>query len=61
MASLGGKGLKKRDGQTGPVNSFPPRGSPLTSKIAWHYGRQSKIMKGLVSAGPGEKELMLQK
>ena len=34
-AGLGGKGSKKRDGQIGPVNSFPPRGCPLTNKIVW--------------------------
>ena len=31
---LAGKGLRKRDGQIGPVNFLPPR-------------RQSKIIKGL--------------
>ena len=30
---MGGKGLRKRDGQIGPVNPFPPIGSPLMSKI----------------------------
>ena len=33
LASLRGKELRKRDGRIGPDNSFPPRGSPLTSKI----------------------------
>ena len=28
--------LRKRDGQIGPVNLYPPRGSPLMSKIVWH-------------------------
>ena len=35
LASLRGKGLRKRDGQIGPVNPSPPRGSLLTSKI-WY-------------------------
>ena len=35
LAGLGEKGLRKRDGQVGPVNPFPPRGSHLTSKIIW--------------------------
>ena len=37
LAGLGEKGLRKRDGQVhvGPVNPFPPRGSPLTSNIVW--------------------------
>ena len=35
LAGLGEKGLRKRDGQVGPVNPFPPRGSPLTSDIVW--------------------------
>ena len=33
LASLGEKGLRKRDGQIGPVNYFPLRGPPLTSNI----------------------------
>ena len=33
LAGLGRKGLRKRDGQIGSVNPFPPRGSPLMSKI----------------------------
>ena len=33
MAGLGEKGLRKRDGQIGPVNPFPPRGSPLMIKL----------------------------
>ena len=32
---LGGKGLRKKNGQIGLVNPFPPRGSPLKSKIVW--------------------------
>ena len=39
LAGLGEKGLRKRDGHVGPVNLFPPRGSPLTSNIVW---RQTK-------------------
>ena len=35
LAGLGGKGLRRRDGLIGPVNPFPPRGSPFTSKIIW--------------------------
>ena len=35
LAGLGEKGLRNRDGQVGPVNPFPPRGSPLTSNIVW--------------------------
>ena len=35
LAGLGGEGLRKGDGQIGPVNPFPPRGPPLTSKIVW--------------------------
>ena len=31
------------------LDYFPPRGSPLTSKVIWH--RQSKITKGAVLAG----------
>ena len=30
------EGLRKRDGQIGPVNPLPPRGTPLMSKIVWH-------------------------
>ena len=34
MAGLGGKELKERDEQIGPVNPFPPRAdSLLTNKI----------------------------
>ena len=29
LDGLGGKWLRKKDGQIGPVNSFTPRGSPL--------------------------------
>ena len=36
MASLERKKLRERDGQIDPVNPFPPRDSPLTSKIAWY-------------------------
>ena len=32
LAGLGEKELRKRDGQVGPVNPFPPRGSPLINK-----------------------------
>ena len=33
---LGEERLRKRmHGQIGTVNPFPPRGSPLTSKIVW--------------------------
>ena len=39
LPSLGGKGLRKRDGQihvhVSSVNLFQLRGSPLTSKIVW--------------------------
>ena len=38
LAGLGEKGLRKRDGQitwAHAVNPFPPRDSPLTSKIVW--------------------------
>ena len=35
LAALGGKVLRKRDGQIGSVSPFPLRGSPLTSKIVW--------------------------
>ena len=35
LAGQGEKELRKRDGQVGPVNPFPPRGSPLTSNIVW--------------------------
>ena len=44
---LGGKVLRKRDGQIGPVSPFSPRSSPLTSKIFYSGVRQSKITKGL--------------
>ena len=44
LASLEGKRLRKRDGQIGSVSPFPPRGSPLTSKLV--HVRQSKITKG---------------
>ena len=37
----------EKDGQIGSVNPFPPRGSPLTSKIT----------KGTVLAGLGEERL----
>ena len=56
-AGLGEKGLRKRDGQIGPVtrNLFPPRGSPLTilagleekglnSKIICSYSRGYNVM-----------------
>ena len=33
LSGLGEKRLRKRDRQIGPVNPFPLRGSPLTSKI----------------------------
>ena len=33
LASLGGKGLRKRDGQIGPVNPLRPTDSPLTSSF----------------------------
>ena len=36
LGFLGGKGLRMRDGQIGLVNLFPPRGSPLKSKIVSH-------------------------
>ena len=55
LAGLGEKGLRKRDGQVGPVNTLPPRGSPLISKMSGI--RQSKITKRLVWAGLGNKEL----
>ena len=48
LFGLGEKRLKKRDGQVGPVNPFPPRGSPLMSKIS----------KGPVLAVLGEKRLL---
>ena len=35
LAAVGGKGLRKRDGQIGSVNPFPTRGSHLMSKIVW--------------------------
>ena len=54
-AGLGEKGLRKRDGQIGPVNLFPPRGSLLTilagleekglnSKIICSYSRGYNVM-----------------
>ena len=35
VAGLGGKGLRKRNEQTGPagLNPLPPKGSPLRGKI----------------------------
>ena len=38
------------------INPFPPRGSPLTSKIVW-YLRQSKITMGTVLVSLGKKGL----
>ena len=43
MASLGEKGLRKRDGQIGLVNPFPPRSSPLMSTVISSGVRQSKV------------------
>ena len=59
MAGLGEKGLGKRDGQVGPVNPFPPRGSPLTSNLSGV--RQSKITKWTDLASLGEKGLTIFK
>ena len=53
LAGLGGKGLRRRVRQIGPVNSFPPRYSLLTSKIVQHQ------TKGPVFAGLGGKGLSL--
>ena len=57
-AGLGEKGLRKRDGQVGPVNPFPPRGSPLTSNNCLVLDRV-KLTKWMVLAGLGEKGLMV--
>ena len=47
MASQGEERLLEEDEQINPVNPFPPRGSPLTSKIT----------KGTVLAGLGKERL----
>ena len=41
LAGLGVKGFRKKDGQIGPVNPLPPRGSPrvklskITKRMVW--------------------------
>ena len=47
MAGLGGKGLRKRDGQIGQVNSFPLRGFPLTSSNRLAFTEENNKGAGL--------------
>ena len=56
LAGLGRERVKKERwaDTVGPVNHFPPRGSPLTSKIVWRL-RESKIIKGPVLVGSTAK------
>ena len=51
MAGLGGKELRERDEQIGPVNPFPPRADSLLT---------NKITKE-VSFSPSRRELGLRK
>ena len=65
MGGLGGKGLRKRDGKIGPVNPFQWESCPslwvhpeaLLLRVKSSGVRQSKITKGTVLAGLGEKGL----
>ena len=63
MVGLGEKGLRERDGQNiysvGPVNPFPPRGSPLMSKIVWHLRKSYIIKEPVFKAGSRRERVKL--
>ena len=56
LVSLGGKWLRKRDGQIGPVNPFP---EALLDAVKSSGIRQSQITKRLVLVSLGGKWLII--
>ena len=46
MAGLGGKGLRKRDGQIDPVNPSPPTGLGRKGLIQTHTYLRQTLLQG---------------